>query len=409
MSATKPPAVRTVRCLSLMTLGMATAPLLIGLTRPAPAQEATRSQDNEITDAAVTIVTVSASSKQWPRKGEGDVIELSDGRLLLVSMEFGGEGDDFAKTRLVAHESSDGGSTWGGHRVITDTAPGDVNVYSPNLIRAQDGGVLLIFHRNHDAKGNDPNGGFTLHAWKSSDEGRTFKPLSEFFARGPYQLCNATVKRLRSGRLLLPLNSAVPGDHGPWGKFAVSVAFSDDDGRTWQSSADKLTLPKRGAMEPHVEQAGDGRVLMVMRSQLGKLQLSESTDDGAHWSEPRPTDLNAPESCPELVRIPSTGDLLMIWNNSFDPDFRSHFGKRSPLSAAISKDHGRTWQPIGDIESDPRRAFSNPGCRFTRDGRAIINYWTCEYLPDWRMQDIIDLRVAIIAPDWFDRSAKPSP
>jgi sialidase-1 len=161
-------------------------------------------------------------------------------------------------------------------------------------------------------------------------------------------------------------------------------------------------------MEPHVEQAGDGRVLMVMRSQLGKLQLSESTDDGAHWSEPRPTDLNAPESCPELVRIPSTGDLLMIWNNSFDPDFRSHFGKRSPLSAAISKDHGRTWQPIGDIESDPRRAFSNPGCRFTRDGRAIINYWTCEYLPDWRMQDIIDLRVAIIAPDWFDRSAKTS-
>lgn len=412
MCVTKSPTIRSVRCCFLLMLGTIAVQIPVNLTRSARAQEATRSPEQTTADTPVTIVTVSASSKQWPRKGEGDVIELADGRLLLVSMEFGGEGDDFAKTRLVAHESSDGGLTWGGHRVITDTAPGDVNVYSPNLIRGQDGGVLLIFHRNHDAKGNDPRGGFTLHAWKSSDEGRTFNPLSEFFPRGPYQLCNATVKRLRSGRLLLPLNSAVPavpGDHGPWGKFAVSVAFSDDDGRTWQASADKLTLPKRGAMEPHVEQAGDGRVLMVMRSQLGKLQLSESTDDGVHWSEPRPIDLTTPESCPELVRIPSTGDLLMIWNNSFDPNFRSHFGKRSPLSAAISKDHGRTWQPIGDIESDPRRAFSNPGCRFTRDGRAVINYWTCEYLPDWRMQDIIDLRVAIIAPTWFDRTAKPSP
>lgn len=44
---------------------------------------------------------------------------------------------------------------------------------------------------------------------------------------------------------------------------------------------------------------------------------------------------------------------------------------------------------------------SNPGCRFTRDGRAILNYWTCEYLPDWRIQDIIDLRVAVIDTAWF--------
>ena len=49
-----------------------------------------------------TIVTVSASTPELPRKSEGDVIELKDGRLLLVSMEFGGDGSDFATTRLVA-------------------------------------------------------------------------------------------------------------------------------------------------------------------------------------------------------------------------------------------------------------------------------------------------------------------
>jgi sialidase-1 len=58
-------------------------------------------------------------------------------------MEFGGDGSDFARTRLVAQESADGGLTWSGHRLITETAPGDVNVYSPNLIRAADGGILL--------------------------------------------------------------------------------------------------------------------------------------------------------------------------------------------------------------------------------------------------------------------------
>ncbi len=346
-----------------------------------------------------TIVTVSKSTPELPRKSEGDVVELTDGRLLLVSMEFGGDGSDFATTRLVAHESSDGGLTWGGHRVITDTAPNDVNVYSPNLIRAKDGGILLIFHRLHGKVGSGYS--YTLHAWKSADEGKTFSPLAEFAARRDFALCNATVKRLASGRLLLPVSPAVPGDHGPWGKYAATVLYSDDDGRTWTEAANRLTLPKRGAMEPHVEQAGDGRVLMVMRNQLGTLHLSESTDDGVHWSEPKSIGLASPESCPELTRIPSTGDLLMIWNHSFDPDFRSHYGKRSPLTAAVSKDHGRTWQHVRDIETDPRRAFSNPGCRFTRDGRAILNYWTCEYLPDWRMQDIIDLRVAVIDTAWF--------
>jgi len=88
-------------------------------------------------NGATVIVTVAKSTPEFTRKSEGDVIELDDGRLLLVYMEFSGTGSDFAKTRLVAQESSDGGRTWGRHRVITETTPGDMNVYSPNLIRAR--------------------------------------------------------------------------------------------------------------------------------------------------------------------------------------------------------------------------------------------------------------------------------
>jgi hypothetical protein len=342
-----------------------------------------------------TIVTVSKSTPELPRKSEGDVIELTDGGLLLVSMEFGGDGSDFAATRFVSHESSDGGRTWGRHRVITETQKGDLNVYSPNLIRAKDGGILLLFMRQHRP------GSLTNHVWKSTDEGQTFSPLVEFVPKRDFALCNATVKRLASGRLILPANPPAPGKPAEAGPYAATVLYSDDDGLTWQVSESRVELPMRGAMEPHVEQTADGRLLMVMRNQLGKLHFSESTDNGASWCPAFASSLTAPESCPELTRIPGTSDLLMIWNNSYDPRFRSHFGKRSPLTAAVSKDRGKTWQHVRDIETDPTRAFSNPGCRFTRDGRAIINYWTCEYLPNWAMQDVIDIRVAVIDKSWF--------
>lgn len=348
--------------------------------------------------AAKTIVTVARTSPEYTRKGEGDVIQLADGRLLLVYMEFSGDGSDYAHTRFVAQQSADGGASWSDHRVITVTEPGDINVYSPNLLRAQDGGVLLVFMRQHDTKPLTS----TVITWHSADEGATFQPRSEY--RSGYSgVCNAVLKRLPTGRLLLPVTKISDRPQPGWSEtYSGAVLLSDDDGRTWGEANNQVYLPLRGVMEPHVEATRDGRVLMVLRSQLGSLFLSESTDGGETWSKPQTTGLRTPESCPELTKIPQTGDLLMIWNNSpYDPEFRSHYGKRSPLTAAVSRDEGRTWTHVRDIEDDPNRAFSNPGCRFTADGRAIVNYWTCEYLPDWAMQDVIDLRVALLDTAWF--------
>jgi sialidase-1 len=343
------------------------------------------------------IVTAAPHTPEFTRKSEGDVVELRDGRLLLSYMEFSGDGSDIAPTRIVAVESADGGNTWGHHRVLTATRPGELNVFSPSLIHAADGGILFLFMRQMS---HTPLV-ITQYVWKSDDEGKTFKPLAEFAVGKDFSLCNAVVKRLASGRLLLPTSPVVKlGSHAYGHTYSAAVLYSDDDGVTWRES-NRVHLPMRGVMEPHVEETRDGRVLMVVRSQLGSLFLSESSDGGATWSLLQTSGLRVPESCPELVRIPQTGDLLMIWNNSpYDPAF-SHYGKRSPLTAAVSRDEGRTWQHVRDIESDPARAFSNPGCRFTRDGRAIVNYWTCEYLPDWNMQDVIDLRVAIIDTAWF--------
>ena len=90
-------------------------------------------------------------------------------------------------------------------------------------------------------------------------------------------------------------------------------------------------------------------------------------------------------------------------------DLEQQLRPRLPLALrqAQPADRRRVERPradlaaCGDIETDPQCAFSNPGCRFTRDGKAILNYWTCEYLPNWAMQDVIDLRVAVIDTAWF--------
>lgn len=74
----------------------------------ATAQETSRSGEQQ---PGKFIVTVAASTREFTRKVEGDVIELNGGRLLLVYMEFSGSGSDFAKTRLVAQESADVGRT----------------------------------------------------------------------------------------------------------------------------------------------------------------------------------------------------------------------------------------------------------------------------------------------------------
>jgi sialidase-1 len=347
----------------------------------------------------IRILTVAEHDSAYTRKSEGDVVELNNGNLLLSYMEFRGDGSDFASTRLVIVESMDGGRTWGHHRVITETAPGDINVYSPNLIRLSAGEILYVFARYHEGKPRLA----THHVWRSLDEGQTFSPYSLFGENAPLGSCNATLKRLSSGRLLFPMCGMIPDNtDNPYGGTYDGVVYhSDDGGKRWIESKNRLFLPMRGVMENHVEETRDGRVIQVMRNQLGSLFLSYSSDGGETWTKPQTSGLSTPESCPELVRIPATGDLLMIWNNSpYDPG-ASHSGKRNPLTAAVSTDEGRTWGFIRDIETDPTRAFSNPGCRFTREGRAILNYWTCEYLPNGHLQDIIDLRVAQIETDWF--------
>ena len=353
-----------------------------------------------------SIVVVAAASAEFPRQSEPAILERRDGTLYVIWQQFlAGEkaGEDNAPTRLAAMTSPDGGLTWQNHRVLVERAPGDVNVYSPNLIGLSTGEWLFIYFRYHSLERGQPPVA-SAYVCRSGDEGQTFSAAETIWDHRPIAFASGVVKRLQDGRIILPVGRQTGVIWAETDHEVLGAYFSDDDGRTWQQGEGWIDLPLRGAMEGHVEELRDGRILMVMRTQLGAVFHSHSEDGGRTWSKAQTTGLRAPESCPELVRIPSTGDLLIVWNNSlYDPGFGSHYGKRSPLTVAISRDEGCTWANPRDVETDPLRAYSNPVCYVTSRDKVVLMYWTLPYdTTTWRMNvKRIDLRAAVFDVAWL--------
>lgn len=357
--------------------------------------------------AAPEIAVVRRADAAHPRHSEPAVLERRDGSLFLIWQQFcaghAGGGEDNAPGRLAAAVSHDGGRSWNEERVVVEREPGEVNVYSPNLVALPDGDWLLVYFRYQRLAAGQPPATIAL-ACRSTDEGATFGPPWPLWEGQPLHFASGVLKRLPSGRLVLPAGRQMGATWSPTDHERQGCYTSDDDGRTWQPSETWVDLPLRGAMEGHVETCRDGSLLMVLRTQLGAVFQTTSADGGRTWSKPQTTGLRAPESCPELLRIPPTGDLLLVWNHSeYNPAFGSHYGKRSPLSVAVSRDDGRTWPIVRDIETAPARAFSNPVACVTRAGRVLLFYWTCPYHTDrWHM-DVrrLDLRVALFDLAWL--------
>ncbi len=361
----------------------------------------------------VDILTVVEADAGRPRHDSATIVELRDGRLLLAWMEhMGGElvGHDHSPCRIAAMVSSDEGRTWKDHRILAEAGPNDVNVHFPNFLRLKSGEILfyyLIYHELHPGSPLKASG----FVCRSTDEGKTFSPPKKHDVLQEKSMVASVPILLSTGRVLLPGIKLMGEWCGrtpegyPKDTCVAGCCYSDDDGHTWKESKSWVGLTLRGAMEPHVAELRDGRLLMTMRTQLGAVFQSESNDGGVTWSRPQTTGLKAPESMPCLTKIPKTGDLLLIWNNSFyNPDF-DHSGKRTPLTAAISRDEGRSWENIKDIETDPLYEFTNPSCHFTSKGKVIITYVASKMdnpNPPGRLgRSRIPLKAAIADVEWF--------
>src|SRR4029079_19349751 len=85
-----------------------------------------------------------------------------------------------------------------------------------------------------------------------------------------------------------------------------------------------------------------------------------------------PSEIKSPLSPASIKRIPKTGDLLMVWNDHSQID-DSLKGKRTPLSVAISRDDGKTWEKSKTLDDDPDGWYCYTAITFVND-RVVLGY-----------------------------------
>ncbi|MFG0265960.1 MAG: exo-alpha-sialidase [Rhodopirellula sp. JB055] len=330
------------------------------------------------------------------RNSEGDFVRLKDGRLLLVYTKFIGT-SDHAPAELVSRVSNDNGVTWSDDdESVIARGDGDSNLMSVSLLRLQDGRIGLFYIRKYDPTPEAKHLFLDdIMMRTSSDEGGTWSEPTRIVPKDTPSysvLNNDRVIQLRSGRLVVPLAVHYRVGWEGYRQSAEMVCYlSDDGGTTWQRSKSALTS-KSLAQEPGVVELRDGRLMMFCRS--GNCQLlSYSDDQGDTWSELTPSTFTQPTVSPASIeRIPSTGDLLMLWNNGDDELAAEKPVGRRPFTAAISKDDGKTWQNIRNVGTDPEGWYCYTAIEFVDDHVLLAH---CEY------PRLNSLQITRIPVAWF--------
>ena len=350
---------------------------------------------------------IGPSSSEAPRNDTASVAPLGDGSIMAVWHKYrpNPEGtSDFGTADIACKTSRDGGITWGDERILVENAEGDNNVQAPALRQTRNGNVLLASLRGHAGGGSS-----SMILFRSIDHGETFEEVSKVWNATSGQWLQggtSSILELQSGRLFMPFHYG-SGHQGSQHNIG-SCMLSDDGGRTWRKSNHDIRLPMRGVMELSAAELPDGELIASIRTQLGAVFLTRSTDQGETWTLPQTTGLRAPESCTCLRCLPDSEDLLLIWNDGeYDPNHH-HYGFRNPLSLALSRDRGGSWKKLGDLCSRETFNFTNLGCDFIDADHAIVTYvfWGPDYpMGDnpycWHNPEVMDLHGARIGRDWI--------
>jgi len=291
-----------------------------------------------------------------PRNSEGDFITLKDHRILYIYTHYTGtSSNDNAHAYLAGRYSSDNGKTWTNEDVKIIDQEGALNVMSVSLLRLQNDEIALFYLKINSETDCIPFVRF------SNDEAKTWSDPQPCISNGKgyFVLNNDRVIQLNNGRIILPVAMHQSLD-AP--KFSIVgrvwCYFSDDNGRSWKSSREVPNPKAIVTQEPGVIQLKNGTILMFMRTSSGVQYFSFSEDKGETWSTVTPSNIKSPRSPASIARIPSTGDLLLIWNDNGANQ------KRTPLNMAISKDQGKTWINNKILEDNPDGAYCYTAIHF---------------------------------------------
>lgn len=298
-----------------------------------------------------------------PREGpiavEGTLHRCEDGSILFSAhdvVEDGGRGRHLICARL--RRSTDGGRTWGEPRYFAGRDGNLFECFHLTLLRLPSGRMGLVHATRDVPRGRTGRDGGT--AFRTSDDhGNTWSDPVTVEPRFGI-CCTGHAIVMSTGRIVVPVFKWI--SHDPTGEaesmIAPSVSYayayvSDDEGQTWEQSLSELFVSHYRAAydleEPVAIELKDGRLLMHMRSQLGRGYRCWSEDGGICWSRPEPLPYAAGYTPHMLKRLPG-GELLTIWTQVSRQEIVSGY-HRHRLSCAVSRDEGQTWGGFKNLES----------------------------------------------------------
>ena len=299
---------------------------------------------------------------------------------------------DHAKNKIVLKRSTDQGRTWGALQLIADD--GDNALVNPTAVLVRETGrVLLMYQRyalgfdEHRAEpGLDGPRVCRTFLTSSDDEGATWAAPAEITAsvKRPTEVTSTATgpgigiqitRGPHAGRILMPFNQ------GPYGKWKVYAAISDDRGATWRYGATAEDTPSGHANEVQFAELSDGTVLLNARNQGGARvrKIARSRDGGETWTplaeEPALPD---PACQGSLLRFPLPGDAArsaLVFSNP------ARAKARDTGTVRVSLDDGATW-PHARVIYPGSFAYSclapvsatEIGCLFERDGTRKISF-----------------------------------
>lgn len=306
--------------------------------------------------------------KRLPLTKFGPFIELRGGRL----MTFDG---------IFTWLSADGGKAWSKTQVIfkrTEDRP--YKLTRGTLIETQERTIVLVYQDcakwGWDNVKREPNADARIDLWavRSTDGGQTWgapRKICEYDSEPVADLETTDIIQTKSGHIVLPFQTVL---HHP-GRWACRTYVSADDGKTWERS-NVIDLRGAGnhggAFEPTVVELSDGRVLMLIRTNLDRFWRAYSSDHGLSWRVVEPSQIDASTAPAYLTRLKS-GRLMLAWNRLY-PEGKDTYPRHEPdsaimadpaskhreeLSVAFSEDDGETWTtPVVILRH--RRGLSYP-------------------------------------------------
>ena len=250
--------------------------------------------------------------------------------------------------------------------------------HDPIWIKNRKGEITLLFAKFLDTEVNFAtwcNGRDELWMRKTQDGGRTWLPAHP---------ANITSGHASNDSVLLPDSTIVfactSSELADKYFGAIRIYISHDDGETFEQGPILFAEDGNLIREPALCLRPNGVIRLFSRTCPGNVgwgsagnhslpsYTCESRDGGKTWTKPVPSGILNNESKIDVISWDDE-TILMAYNDTPETDWH----ERSPLTLAMTRDEGKTWQNILTLAPAPGNKCQPAMCK-DKDGRLNVVY-----------------------------------